>query len=538
MGLLAAPIRALQSVVAVAPAVPAVAPGLSWQSTPTTAGGNFTTFARAYSNNDLVFAAIELLSTSASEPHIVGHRWRRNRAQIRGAQQVLNRLGIQQRHWNTMLVHNRYLEEVPEHPLVRLLNNPNPLKTRFEFWSTFIMDRYLAGNSYALKARVPGAGNVVQLWRLRPDRVSLVTDARGMVTGYEYRLAGAAPEVYAANDIIHWKTRNPFDDRIGMPPLMAVANRIDIDNFMSGFLRRFYEGGGLGPGAILTVKNKLSDDAKTMVRDRLRHLGRTAETLVIDNSEVDYKKLGLDRGLRDALPSEIEAQTSARIAMAFGIPGSIIGLVIGYETSSYANKRQDWQVLWDVTLAPLYADLDDLLNKALIDEFGGIDQVCFDLSEIHALQEDEDALQDRARKNFLAGLWSFEEARSATGVDPNVAEGTFFVPASSFPTPRPQLEQQNTRSQADAANPPQGGAVNWDDALPLLVSAEDVEPEPAAERRAGGRPRIENDAAARDLWKRGERMRRDRPGMSYAQVAGALGVSERTYRAYRAAFHE
>jgi hypothetical protein len=53
------------------------------------------------------------------------------------------------------------------------------------------------------------------------------------------------------------------------------------------------------------------------------------------------------------LPADIDAQQEARTAIVFRIPSSIIGLRIGYESSSYANKRQDWQVFWDLTMTPL-----------------------------------------------------------------------------------------------------------------------------------------------------------------------------------------
>ena len=155
--------------------------------------------------------------------------------------------------------------------------------------------------------------------------------------------------------------------------------------------------------------------------------------MILDQAESTYQQMGLNRGLRDALPKELNAMQESRIALAFGIPGSILGLLIGYESSSYANKRQDWQVLWDVTMAPLMSDLDDVLNLSLVPDFAAIDEVYFDLDDIKALQEDVDAIQERERKNFQVGLTSWEEARDAIGRDPKIREGTFFVPANVKP---------------------------------------------------------------------------------------------------------
>ena len=482
------------------------------------AGGSYTTFARAYSNNEIVYAAVELLATSAAEPHIIGRRWRRNRPTVQQARRAMLARGVPHRMVEPLLVENGFMEDLFEHPLVRLLNHPNPVTSRFHLWSTVIMDRYLAGNAYVLKARTD-FGNVAELWRLRPDRVRILTDVSGQLTGYEYRVGNNSVTI-PADDVVHWRTRNPLDDHYGMPPLMAVAGRIDIDNYMRGFLKTFFERGGTGPGAILTVSGKLPDEAKDSIRDKFKRMygGPKGwhEVLILDNTESTYSQMGLDRGLRDALPKEIDNTNEARIAMAFGIPGSILGLLIGYESSSYANKKQDWQVLWDVTLAPLYSDLDDVLNLALVPEFGGIDEVLFDLTQVKALQEDEDKLQDRARKNFQAGGWTLQEFRAMTGVPAEPEDGTLFVPGNMVPRPAEAVEEEQGEEQPGIGQQ-----------VALAVS----------EVRTG-RPRTEDDPEARRLYDEGQRLKLEHPGITNKQIAARLGLAESTYRKYRARFRD
>jgi len=416
-------------------------------------------FARAYATNEIVFAAIELLASSAGEPHISGRRWRREKATVRAEQKLYAARGLGQ--GNARLVQNSFVEELPAHPLVRLLNAPNPFMSRGQMWGTVVMDRCLAGNAYLLKARVQGGplkGTVAELWRLRPDRVKVIPDRDKFIAGYEYNI-GTEKITYPASDIIHFKTRNPLNDYYGMPPLMAISGRVDIDGYMKEFLRGFFENGGTGPGAILTVKGNLSKETREKIDaehdQRFGNPSRPGKLMILDNTESTYQQMGLNRGLRDALPKELNAMQESRIAMAFGIPGSILGLLIGYESSSYANKRADWQVLWDVTMAPMLSDLDDVLNLSLIPEFGQIDEVYFDLDDIKALQEDVDKIQERERKNFQSGIISFEEARDAIGRDPAVSEGKFFVPSNVQP-------------------------VEFDDlcAEPEPVSAPPVQPEP------------------------------------------------------------
>ena len=446
---------------------------------------DYMAYGRAYSSNEIVFAAIELLASSAAEPHISGRRWRRDRATIRAAKNLHAAKGLPRP--NAHLVTNGYVEELPGHPLVRLLNAPNPFMSRGQLWGTVVMDRALAGNSYLLKARVQNGalkGAVAELWRLRPDRVRVIPSKENFIEGYEYNV-GTERITYPATDIIHFKTRNPLNDYYGMPPLMAIAGRVDIDQYMKSFLKTFFERGGTGPGSILTVKQRMPQEQKDEIRKRFgRTFGGPAgfhEMMVLDQAESTYQQLGLNRGLRDALPKELNAMQESRIAMAFGIPGSILGLLIGYESSSYANRRQDWQVLWDVTMAPLLSDADDVLNLSLVPDFGQIDEVYFDLDDIKAMQEDVDAIQERERKNFLAGAIPLEEFRDAIGRDPNIKKGTFFVPANIKP-----VEFEDLTKEPEPAP------------VPVLP---EPEPEPVVEARCPDcRKLLAKNVMGADLW--------------------------------------
>lgn len=523
----------------------AVRPNSRTMTVPTYAGqagigsnGSFMSFAQqGYAKNEIVFSAIELLATSAAEPHIIGRRWRRASPSMKPQQAQMaviehdrylagmgipNRAGLKTR--NAILVRNGFVVEVFDHPLIKILNNPNPMMSRGQLWSTVVMDLKLAGNAYLLKARYQGGildGAVGELWRLRPDRVRVRVE-NGQFTGYDY-IVGQDKQFFPREDIIHFKTRNPFDDYYGMPPLMAFSQRIDIDNYMRGFLKTFFERGGTGPGSVLAIDGDMAGDDKDETRERFeRQFGGNGgwhRMLILDNAKnVTWTQLGLNRGLRDALPKEIDAVNEARLAMAFGIPGSILGLLIGYESSSYANKRQDWQTLWDITMTPLLSDLDDVLNLSLVPEFSGIDEVMFDLSDIRALQEDEDKMHARARSNVGSGLWTWEEGRIVTGMDPETNEGRLLIPGNMVVTPVPDFG----KAPPEPSTP--GGLM-----ARAMAMIADSEPR---------HPRVEDDPGARAVYDEAMGLRGRNPGMTWEQIASRVNVAERTLRKYRAIFDD
>lgn len=415
------------------------APSLPRQNTWYPSGqAQYLTYGMAYQRNEIVFAAIEMLATSAGEPMIVGKRWKRNSPTIRNEQMRLASKGMKRGDISRKMIDNGFYEDLPSHPLVRLLNNPNPFMSRGQVWGTVVMDRSLAGNAYLLKSRYqdgPFKGKVAELWRLRPDRVKVIPSAANYIEGFEYNV-GTDKVVFPREDVLHFKTRDPLNDYYGMPPLMPLTQTVDIEDYMRRFLRTFFErGGAAGPGSILAVKGRMPQEAKDEIRERFRaRFGQTpGELLVLDNAESTYTQMGLNRGLRDALPREISNANGALIASVFGIPGSLLGLPIAYDTgNSYANKRQDWQVFWDLTMTPMLSDFDDVLNLSLVPEFGAIDEVCFDLANIRALQEDVDLIQKRHRDNWLSGMEFWEEARENIGYDPN-GEGTLLIPSNMVP---------------------------------------------------------------------------------------------------------
>jgi len=418
MGLIASTFRSLTAVKA-----PSFHQVPTWQSgIPQPMSLNYEAFAReGYSGNEIVFAAIEEISSSASEPRMhvrKGKEWQR------------------------------------EGPLIVLIDRPNPFMDRYAFWATVLMYYHIAGNAYALKVR-SRAGKVVELWLLRPDRVRIVPDATNFIARYDYMIGGGVSVPLAATDVIHWKKRNPLNDYYGMSPLTVIASRIDTDNYMREFIKSYFLNAGV-PGGILSVKQELSQDAKDAIRDRFR--GTFAgprgwhELLVLDNAEATFTATTAQMGQRGLVVPELDEINEARLAMPFGVPLSIIGARLGMSSSSYGNRVSDREGFWDETLSPLYKELAGPMNLSLVPEFTGVDEIAFDLSDVRALQEDVDKVHTRVLKDVEGGLMSFEEGRLALGLPPIPPNGhRLFVPTQVLVTPVEDLGEQ---PEMDPTMPP------------------------------------------------------------------------------------
>jgi HK97 family phage portal protein len=483
----------------------------------------YTAASRAYSSNEIIFGAVDQLATSAAEPHIGGRRYRRARAQVRTQAKFWQACGIRNRPnammLDAMLVRNGFTEELPDHPLVKLLNNPNPFTSRGLFWSTAIMDYYLAGNWFALKVRDSlGLGVVLELWRLRPDRVKPIpgdmSKGEPFIKEYEYRPNGGELVTYKSEDIIHIRARNPQDIFLGQAAITPVMPWVMIDEVMRRFLSDFFTKGGVGPAAILTVAGEMAQSDKDRIRNRLSaqfgSVGNWFETIILDQTEASYTKLGLERGLRDAVPKDISDMVASRIIVALHIPADVFGL--DSQNTSYASRRVSWSIFWDMTMTPLLSDFADGLNLSITPDFGGIDEVFFDMTDIRALQEDIDAIHERTRRNFAAGLTGWGRARQLIGEDPEAdPDDIVFVPATAIPMKAGDLGQPL---------PPQQVASRM-----MFASME---------TKRIGRPRIEDDDEARGIWEEAKELRET--GLTWKAIAGRLNVVERQLYRYQDAF--
>lgn len=382
--------------------------------------GTYHTFAtEGYMGNEVVYACIEELATSAAEPRMrarIGDKW------------------------------------VLDHPILDLLAHPNPFMDAFELWATVIMHLSLAGNAYLLKVR-SRSGKLLELWAMRPDRVRIVPDADKFISHYEYDPGGGQPVEIPVDDVIHIKKRHPLNAFYGMPPLLPISGRVDIDNFMRDFVKSFFKNAGV-PGGILNVKGTMNNDLKEEIKRRYNAefggVQNWHKLLVIDGAEASFTAMTSEMGTRGLVIPELNKIAESRIIMAFQVPPELIGAVAGMESSSYAQKRAARESFWDETLAPLYKEMSGPLNSApkatnrmgLTAEFPGVDEVGFDLSDVRALREDVDKVHARVRSDVMSGIQTVEEARIELSMGELPAAGTLLVPGNLVPTPVADLGKE------------------------------------------------------------------------------------------------
>jgi len=369
-------------------------------------------------------------------------------------------------------------DELPEHPLKLLLDRPNQFLSREDVWHYTQWCKHIAGNAYWRKIRSGRGGNVVQLWPISPTRIQPVTTRADAEQGifisyYAYTYDPSKdPEQIPPEDIIHFRLGvDDKDHRVGCSPLARLVREVAGDDAAHVWQSSMLENGGT-VGMLIQVPidanitMEQAEEMKARFEDRFggNNRGRTgvlmggakAEPYGFSPEQMDMKAL-------HRIPEE-------RIAAALRVPAIIAGLGAGLDRSTYANFREAREMFAEMTLMPLYGFDAATLNMQLTPEFTSDRNIsiAFDVTDLRAFQEDEDAKWTRLDMGVRGGWVRKNEARTDVGLPPDMDETPVLPPQFGMPQPPGTQQQANESGNAPGTK---AFAPNLPRSLQALVDA-------------------------------------------------------------------
>ncbi|MBI3419265.1 MAG: phage portal protein [Proteobacteria bacterium] len=312
--------------------------------------------------------------------------------------------------------------ELEKHPLLALLQKPNPLQSGSRFLESVFAYYQISGNAYVEAVR-PGAGEPPrELYALRPDRMKVVPAEGGVPGAYHYAVGSQAASwpcdpVTGESSILHWKAFHPLDDWYGMAPLEAAMAAIDQHNAAASWNQALLAHAARPSGALVYAPKdgpaQLTDEQFRRLKEELEEnylSSRNAGRPLILEGGLEWKEMGLTPKDMDWLAGKNRAASD--IALAFGVPDQLIGIQ-GAQT--YANMAEARLALYEDTVLPLALQLRDEMNRFLSPMFGAGLRLDIDKDEVPALVHRRDALWEKVGG---ADFLSLNEKRAALGYPP------------------------------------------------------------------------------------------------------------------------
>jgi len=308
--------------------------------------------------------------------------------------------------------------ELESHPLLALLAAPNPMEegsALFERWYAYLQ---CAGDSY-LEA-VSASGEVRELYVLRPDRVSVVADARGWPAAYDYKVDGRTARLMRDASgflpVLHASLFHPLDDHYGLSPIQAAGDAVDVHNAGAAWTKSLLDNAARPSGALVYK----GPDGGSLTDEQFRRLKRELEESYQGAANAGRPMVlegGLDWRSMSYTPAELDFSRSRdvaarEIALAFGVPPMLLGIP---GDNTYANYREANLVFWRQTVLPLVARTARALTKWLAPKFGEGLRLGYDIDAVEALAMERETVWDRlTNANFL----TLNERRQAAGYSP------------------------------------------------------------------------------------------------------------------------
>ena len=238
---------------------------------------------------------------------------------------------------------------------VDLLDDPHPELTRFELWRLVYVHRLLWGNAYVQKVR-NGAGAVVQLWPIRPDRVKVDKEPpsqenpSGKVFWIETENGGRVRRTSA--EILHLPALG-YDGVTGCSPIRAAAQGIGLGIAAERAAGRLYGSGNMISGVLQTEQRLKPDQAAALKASwRARYGGyQAAGDVAVLDSGASFHPVTMPYKDSQFLESRMFQVTE--VARMFGVPPFLL-MATEKSTSWGTGLEQQAQgfVTWD--LAPTW----------------------------------------------------------------------------------------------------------------------------------------------------------------------------------------
>ncbi|VTY18617.1 phage portal protein [Streptococcus agalactiae] len=258
-------------------------------------------------------------------------------------------------------------EQDVNHQLYYLLHDePNPDMTSFVFRETLMSHLLIWGNAYAQIIR-DGRGQVLALYPLLPDRVSVKRDDKGELYYVYQRSEEDNPNFKDKGNIILKKSEVlhvpglGFDGLIGYSPIAMAKNAVGMTLATEEYGASFFANGA-NPGGVLEHPGILKDPSKVRESWNQVYQGtNNSHKVAVLEEGMSYKTIGIPPNEAQFL--ETRKFQINEIARLYRIPPHMVG---DLEKSSFSNIEQQSLEFVKYTLDPWVVRFEQSFQKALL----------------------------------------------------------------------------------------------------------------------------------------------------------------------------
>lgn len=294
-------------------------------------------------------------------------------------------------------------EEVFDHPILELLNNPNPFQTRRELMETSFSHYLLAGDVFwyvNLQDK--------EMYTLRPDLVEVVLSSdRRTIVAYEYRQSEV--QKFAPENIIHIKNPDPSDILRGTGVVRPASVRIATEKEASTYQANFFKNQGR-PDFVVFADTEVTEANSDDFRARWKRIfggGNAGQVGIFGSNVKNIQELNKTPKEMDFIASQNFLRDD--ILAALRVPKAMVTS----DDVNLANSKEAYRMFLQEAVVPVLDAFVDAINHKLIPS---IDASLF-FTFADPTPNDREMLLKEMTELKKSGIITANEARAEYGYD-------------------------------------------------------------------------------------------------------------------------
>jgi len=279
-----------------------------------------------------------------------------------------------------------------DHPLSRILREPNPEQTWMELMQVVVLHMFLTGNALLSKIRVGSDANLrlKRIWPINPARVRPIVEKGLGIAKYEVRTTSGILKDEPRDCFLHMRFQDPANPYWGLAPMQAAERSVQIDIEASKWQYNSLKNNMIPPG-IFKVKSMMGPDQREAFMEELEedYMGAmNARRPLIQGGDIEFQRLAEPGREMDFTASRL--QTATEICAWMLVPPPLVGLLHQATYNNIITLRRSW---WEDTLIPLLEQFRKAFNKDLGQEYPTLPdgsptvRAAYDLMQVPAMRD-------------------------------------------------------------------------------------------------------------------------------------------------------
>lgn len=306
--------------------------------------------------------------------------------------------------------------EITSHAALTVWNNPNPFMSGMFYREASQQHFELVGEFDTVIVRDPVFGLIIEMWPVRPDRLTPIPHPVDFLAGWIYTGPSGERVPLEVRDVLQVRRPNPIDPYRGWGVVQALMTTLDSSRASAEWNRAFFRNSA-EPNGVVEFEEDMTDTEFKVFQERWRetHQGvNNAHRVAVLENGAKWKQATYSQ--RDMQFAELWGLSREVIREGYGIHSHMLGLS---EDVNRANADAG-----EVSFARWISSMrtsrwQDMLNNTYLPMFTGGDTLVMEHDRVVPEDREADDRERTSRANAavaLASVWEPEDVLVAMGL--------------------------------------------------------------------------------------------------------------------------